>query len=80
MTCERMAQLAELDDGDFWERVFNGYPTEPDWDGLGSYDEPEPDELEIAEPCGICGVHGACGYDALGRPWIHAVSADEDVG
>ena len=51
------------------------------------YDEPErveelpaPDVEEVSidgPPCHLCGADGACGYDAEGRPYIHA-SWDED--
>lgn len=44
-------------------------------------EEPEPpdiDEVSIdGPPCHLCGAPGACGYDAEGRPYIHA-SWDED--
>lgn len=44
------------------------------------YPEPEPDmdEQLNATPCGVCGAAGACGYDAEGRPLIHATE-DEDT-
>ena len=42
--------------------------------------EPEPDfeTFSDREPCPICGEHGACGYDAEGRPMIHTDWDDED--
>jgi hypothetical protein len=30
-------------------------------------------------PCPVCGELGACGYDAEGRPMIHAIPADPDL-
>lgn len=54
--------------------------------GCPCTDEPErevepPDNVETVSidgvPCHLCGAAGACGYDDLGRPWIHA-GWDED--
>jgi hypothetical protein len=43
--------------------------------------EPEPEPVVLVSidgpPCHLCGAPGACGYDAEGRPYIHA-SWDED--
>jgi hypothetical protein len=39
---------------------------------------PDIDEVSLdGPPCHLCGAPGACGYDAEGRPYIHA-SWDED--
>lgn len=44
--------------------------------------EPEPDFDEVTfsdlEPCPVCGEHGACGYDADGRPMVHTDAFDRD--
>jgi hypothetical protein len=45
--------------------------------------DPEPefdsDYDGIADlPCATCGEPGACGYDAEGRPMIHAVWLEDD--
>jgi len=42
--------------------------------------EPEYDSDEFGDnlPCAECGEVGACGYDAEGRPMIHATWLDDD--
>jgi len=40
-------------------------------------EEFEPDESLNMEPCPLCDSEGACGYDADGRPLIHALPEDE---
>jgi len=55
-----------MDDGEFWDHVFNGtdvVEVEYDW-------EPDP-ERSIGTICATCGSDRACGYDSEGRPWIH---------
>lgn len=64
-----------MSDGEFWEHVFHQGTVpdyEPDYDGLGSYADTEPD---IAQPCEVCGSTGACGYDNEGRAMIHTTPA-----
>lgn len=41
-------------------------------------DEPGLDDDGLIPPCPVCGEAGACGYDAEGRPMIHADLMDED--
>jgi hypothetical protein len=67
-----------MDDGEFWDHVAKnllGEGGEPDTDDM------EPvgyDELDILAPCVDCGESGPCGYDAEGRPLIHATSEGEE--
>ena len=44
-------------------------------------DAPDPNEPDIPadQPCPECGAPGACGYDEMGRPMIHATREDDDV-
>jgi len=46
--------------------VLDPEPDEPDWESLER------------EPCLICGEPGACGYDAEGRPMVHAIGYDDE--
>lgn len=63
-----------MDDGEFWAHVAKN---------LGAIDAEEfpvdGDDLRAlgdAEPCEVCGETGACGYDAEGRPMIHATAEE----
>jgi hypothetical protein len=77
--CPEADFRASLSDADFWNYVLLGVRPgeEPDWDGQGSYDEPEPLDI-VLNPCGVCGEWGPCDYDAEGRPLIHWQPPDED--
>lgn len=75
--CPEPKMRSEMTDAEFWDHVFNQGQTQ-------DYDEPEPDEVEMAElhlsdRCPECGSYGACGYDDLGRPLIHTIPVDDDV-
>lgn len=65
--CAVSRRRALMTDSEFWEDVQNSmYP---------SFDEPDLPEHDVTytySPCGVCGEHGACGYDNEGRPMIHA--------
>lgn len=55
-----------LTDEDFWAHV---YPQGDGPDADGTEDGYAP---PYGRPCEVCGELGACGYDAEGRPMIHA--------
>lgn len=64
-----------MDDGEFWDHVFNRD------DGPDEFEDMDPvdyDELDMLAPCEICGATGACGYDLEGRPLIHGIWAHSD--
>lgn len=63
---------ASLDDGEFWEYVFNGVkPGDPRPDREIEFDER--DVTAQFDPCPVCGEFGPCGYDADGEPLVHLV-------
>jgi len=66
--CASSPEAAHLSDAEFWRRVAGQMLTDrqesdPDHDPIGGY---------TAAPCPECGSVTACGYDAEGRPMIHA--------
>lgn len=86
LLCPEAELRDAMDDGEFWDHVFNDrHWLHPD----DSYDEdfnipPEVAaeyelELRLANPCPECGQVGACAYDAEGRAMIH-VTEDSDRG
>lgn len=64
-----------MTDAEFWERVYGpGARPEPyDYDPAHEAIGPQLD------PCPTCGEQGACGWDAEGRPLIHATGADSMI-
>ena len=85
MLCPEAALRDAMDDGEFWDHVFNG-----DREPVDHYDEdfnipPEVAaawelETRLANPCPECGQHGACAYDAEGRALIHVTEERRDDG
>lgn len=72
--CPESKQRSEMTDAEFWEHVLQ--PGQgPDYE-FDVPDEIQMAELHLTEPCLECGATGACGYDAEGRPMIHAIDAD----
>lgn len=59
-TCESPAREERRD------LLIDGYPCSDPW-----HYEPRPVVSTAVEPCPVCGVQGACAYDAEGRPLIH---------
>ena len=75
--CSEAEFRGQLEDGEFWDYVFNG--VGPGDDPKAELEDMEPvgyDELDILARCEVCGEPGACGYDLEGRPLIHT-SSDE---
>lgn len=78
--CPESANRAAMSDGEFWDHVLLGIkPGEGCDEGPDIPDEIEMAELYLSDPCPECGATGACGYDDLGRPMIHAISKDGDA-
>lgn len=78
--CPETDERAEMSDAEFWERVgcnLLGYDPGPDCDPEPP-DHIEMAELHLSEPCPECGSRGACGYDTMGRPMIHAIEVNDD--
>lgn len=77
--CPEAALRASLDDGDFWEYVFNHrLPGDPE-PYEGPWDDGPPEVAYTPQhPCEVCGAITACGYDEEGRPMIHATE-DHDA-
>jgi hypothetical protein len=72
--CPEADERDQLDDGAFWDRVAASL-------GLNVQEreeEPDCDPQVRLEPCDICGSDSACGYDAEGRPLIHATDPEQD--
>lgn len=77
--CPEADERDALSDAEFWERVYSricGADMEPeppdygpDTDGRGIGVAVISDHIS---PCPVCHEWGACGYDAEGRPMIHA--------
>lgn len=72
--CPEAGLRAAMSDGEFWEHVYGGARH-------GESDEPDPSheaiDADLTAPCPECGEFGACGYDAEGRPLIHAINKDD---
>lgn len=74
-----------LTDDDFWRHV-TGVDLVPDYDeydatSWGGVDGAGMGIAVISDhvsPCPLCGEWGACGYDAAGRPMIHAFYDHEE--
>lgn len=65
-----------MTDGEFWEHVSRNLTGGSDY--YGPDDDPPDMDVQVSEtPCGVCGEHGACGYDAEGRPLIHTTDDNE---
>src|SRR5574343_358091 len=52
-------------------------PDLGDDDDEVDYSDPGEPESYTQEPCPVCDAEGACGWDADGRPLIHAVPVGE---
>lgn len=72
-TCPEFEKRAAMSDGEFWEHVY----LRPERHIEFEY-EPEVDPQVRSDPCPECGEHGACAWDAEGRPLIHTTTAEED--
>jgi hypothetical protein len=75
--CAARARRRTMTDAEFWADVAESLqPT------LDDHDDHEPgpsDVIQASGRCPECGEPGACGWDALGRPLIHATqSTSED--
>lgn len=76
--CPEAEYRALLDDGEFWEYVFNGVkPGDPPSDREDEFDER--DATAQFDPCPVCGETGPCGYDADGEPMIHLPPPGDDT-
>jgi hypothetical protein len=64
---------ASVSDVDFWERVFAAHVEPAEYDPAHEAIGPQ------LEPCQTCGERGACGWDAEGRPLIHANDNNEET-
>lgn len=64
-----------MSDEEFWQHVFG----REGWSESEPWDEGPPDLLVAGgtNPCPECGQHGACAYDAEGRPMVHAIEVNE---
>jgi hypothetical protein len=71
-----------ISDEEFWRRVYedSGFGEEQELIGNEYEDQEIGFESGIIDqpPCLECGTVGACGYDEVGRPWIHCVVDRED--
>lgn len=83
-SCEVQTRRAGMTEDEYWQDVADmlahGRPlSDEEREAMHSdFDfDPPRSELDMG-PCPECGEHGACGYDALGRPLIHPTRADED--
>ena len=82
--CREADARDTMSDENFWHHVlvapFSNHADENAYDwSVEQYSE----AAQIQVPCPECGGFGACGYDAEGRPLIHATfrdEADDDVG
>jgi hypothetical protein len=72
-----------MDDGEFWVHVLGQDGPDQPYDPEDDPNLPDAAEYELerrlANPCPECGQHGACAYDAEGRPLIHATTDDDDA-
>lgn len=68
--CDRMRELAKLDDADFWNAVL-----QPDEGSDYDVDDPDPDPRDLDprynDPCHVCGEYGPCSFDICGNPMYH---------
>lgn len=62
-----------MSDADFWAHVFRQPDQWVDDDGLDLDQTTNQDK-----PCPLCGELGACGYDADGRPLLHALDGEDE--
>lgn len=66
--------IRSIPDNEFWGRVMESLRSwdieEQPIDWIDPYDTPT--------PCPECGSTSACGFDAEGRPMIHALKVDYD--
>jgi hypothetical protein len=65
--CETNRRRMLMTDAEYWADVQGSLGLVDDLD-----DEPEIEVPVSTSPCGVCGEQGPCGYDAEGRPMIHA--------
>lgn len=71
--CPEAAERDEMDEAEFWERVYPQHGYEPFDDGT----DQDLDAAVSSPPCTLCGASGACGWDSEGRPMIHAISEED---
>lgn len=78
--CPEAATRAAMDDGEFWEHVLLGPEAVAQHEVDISECEPPDDvsALTALQPCPECGELGACAYDDLGRPLIHATVPEHE--
>jgi len=69
--CSSRERRRTMSDDEFWADVYG--------DPLSVAQELDECFGIDAVPCPECGSAGACGYDSLGRPMIHAVTDDDEV-
>lgn len=76
--CPEAETRSRMSDDEFWAHVFPQTVPET-WDVEPSVIDA--DDLATFSgtllPCPECGQHGACAYDAEGRPMIHALGDDD---
>lgn len=74
--CTEQELRARMSDAEFWEHVLQGGVAQDGdddgWDELSDTDYDDQVDYQM-NPCPICGVRGACGYDAMGEPMIHSI-------
>jgi hypothetical protein len=63
-----------MTDDEFWAHVSQNFIPAWDDDDAG----PDIDAAFNVGTCQTCGADGACGYDAEGRPMIHADNEEDD--
>jgi hypothetical protein len=64
-----------MDDGEFWAHVLQPGEGPDDYDP--DEDDGAPPPPFLSQPCPECGEVGACAYDEVGRPLIHAYDRED---
>ena len=77
--CTSSPEAAAMSDDEFWELLeARRHNMTPEQLREHEHDLTEFEFVNTAQfdPCPECGVLGACGYDAEGRPMIHTTTED----
>jgi len=75
--CPEAAERAAMTEPEFWERVARNLGQPPESMDDDDLDRPE---FGYPDPCVVCGATGSCGFDAEGRPLIHAWDGEVSDG